>query len=84
MVLQQGLHDGTWRVVDPSEQGEVPDVFYVEGRTTQAALRRLAAQIEEDDDRLWNVEGGHYACTLQVVTTRLAPTLPSGRNAASS
>lgn len=88
VALQQGLHDGTWRVVDGSDQGEVPEIFYVTGHTVAEGLRALSERFAIEDNLvligLWNVEPpereGYPEAYLQVVVTHLA-TEHSGSNA---
>lgn len=78
VVLQQGLHDGTWSVVDGSDLPEVPEIIHITGHTVPEALRSLAERFEVDDDLvligLWNVEppGHDYPeAYLQVVVTHI-------------
>jgi hypothetical protein len=83
VALREGLLSGDWTIVDPPEQGEVPEITYVEGASVPDALRSLADRFEADDDLepvgLWNVESDGHPILLQVVVTHLDVSANGGR-----
>lgn len=76
VALREGLISGSLVILDdPPEQGEVPEITYIEGVSVPDALRSLADRFEADDDLvligLWNVESESHPILLQVVVTHL-------------